>query len=88
MTSRRQLEPITFSTRHHLFLSSLSLRNTVFASGLSGRSGNASRNRAITDFTEIAIRVQCTALYQKLLNGKAMECRVGDDEFTEWRFGD
>src|SRR5215470_6425912 len=34
---------------HHLFLSSRSLRNTVFGSGLSGRSGKASRNRLITE---------------------------------------
>src|SRR5467141_3342394 len=34
---------------HHLFLSSRSRRNTVFGSGLSGRSGKASRSRLITD---------------------------------------
>src|SRR5712672_1355024 len=34
---------------HHLFLSSRSFRNTVFGSGLSGRSGKASRRRLITD---------------------------------------
>src|SRR6516162_8651264 len=35
--------------RHHLLRSSRSLRNTVFGSGLSGRSGKASRKRLITD---------------------------------------
>src|ERR1700751_2101076 len=34
---------------HHLFLSSRSLRNTVFGSRLPGRSGKASRSRLITD---------------------------------------
>ena len=36
------------SRAHHLLRSSRSLRNTVLWSGASGRSGNASRNRAIT----------------------------------------
>src|SRR6516162_4655640 len=34
---------------HHLFRSSRSFRNTVFGSGLSGRSGKASRSRLMTD---------------------------------------